>query len=209
MSAVCGLYRRDLVPLESESLQGMLRNLESFGNSSTHTAGAVALGHLCNTSPSQSGSILPRLDDTTGLSITADLRLDNRSELASKLRSTHTNAIQLSDSQLLLLAYRKWGCECLQHLLGDYAFAIWDAKDKRLFCARDILGCKPFYYQLTHQSFAFGTTEQTILSFADNSNQLDIDPHVVAAQLCHRQAPLDKTVHAGCLLYTSPSPRDS
>ncbi len=199
MSAVCGLYRRNLVPVEPGSLQVMLRELDSFGSvSGTHTAAEVALGVRTNNQGScQSGSNLPRFDATTELCITADLRLDNRKELASSLRSAHNNAFQLSDSQLLLLAYRKWGCECLQYLLGDYAFAIWDAKDKRLFCARDILGCKPFFYQLTPQSFAFGTTAQAILGFAGNSNQLDIDPHVVAARLCLGRIPLDRTVNAG------------
>ena len=198
MNAICGLYRRNLVPVEPGTLLGMLRELDSFGSvSGTHTADEVALG-LTSNNPSvcQSGSSLPRFDATTELCITADLRLDNRTELASSLRSSYNNAIQLSDSRLLLLAYRKWGCECLQYLQGDYAFAIWDAKDKRLFCARDILGCKPFFYQLTHQSFAFGTTAQAILSFAVNSNQLDIDPHVVAARLCLGRIPLDRTVNA-------------
>ena len=50
------------------------------------------------------------------------------------------------DSELILRAYAKWGPACVEHLRGDFSFAIWDAPNKRLFCARDQFGIKPFYY---------------------------------------------------------------
>ena len=51
-----------------------------------------------------------------------------------------------TDTEVLLHAYLHWGEDCLSHLQGMYAFAIWDSRQRRLFCARDRLGIKPFYY---------------------------------------------------------------
>ena len=51
-----------------------------------------------------------------------------------------------SDTEVLLYAYRQWGEDCIDHLLGMFAFAIWDKKKRTLFCARDRVGIKPFYY---------------------------------------------------------------
>ena len=50
------------------------------------------------------------------------------------------------ERNLLLAAYEKWGAECPARLLGDFAYAVWDIKARRLFCARDHFGSKPLYY---------------------------------------------------------------
>ena len=63
-----------------------------------------------------------------------------------------------SDAQLILHAYHAWADECVEHLLGDFAFAIWDARARRLFCARDHFGVKPFYYAQIRDGFIFSNT---------------------------------------------------
>src|SRR5262249_21227740 len=52
-----------------------------------------------------------------------------------------------TDTEVLLAAYQKWGKACLDKLIGMFAFAIWDEKDRRLFAARDRFGVKPLYYK--------------------------------------------------------------
>jgi asparagine synthase (glutamine-hydrolysing) len=51
-----------------------------------------------------------------------------------------------SDTEVILAAYERWGSDCLQHLTGEFAFAIWDARAQSLFCARDPAGVKPLYF---------------------------------------------------------------
>ncbi len=63
----------------------------------------------------------------------------------------------VSDSYFILKAYEKWGEKCPEKLLGDFAFAIWDENEEKLFCARDHMGVKPFYYYLDDEMFVFGT----------------------------------------------------
>ena len=65
---------------------------------------------------------------------------------------------RLTDAEFILAAYEKWGDDCVKHLLGDFAFAIWDDRRKRLFCARDHFGVKPFFYTHTANSFNFSST---------------------------------------------------
>ena len=70
----------------------------------------------------------------------------------------------LSDTEVILQSYRKWGKACCQHLEGQFAFAIWDGVEQSLFFARDRMGEKPFYYSLLqkNQGFIFFSEFQII-----------------------------------------------
>lgn len=90
--------------------------------------------------------------------ISSDVRLDNREELLQELRASLTT----TDEALILLAYERWGQDCVDHLLGDFAFAIWDERRQRFFCARDHFGVKPFYYAHVGNSFIFSNDLNTL-----------------------------------------------
>jgi asparagine synthase (glutamine-hydrolysing) len=62
-----------------------------------------------------------------------------------------------SDTETILHLYEEYGDDCVHHLRGMFAFAIWDSLKRRLFCARDRLGIKPFYYAVTQGRFAFAS----------------------------------------------------
>ena len=64
----------------------------------------------------------------------------------------------------ILKAYEKWGEKCPENLLGDFAFAIWDKNKEQLFCARDHMGVKPFYYYLDDDNFLFATEIKALFS---------------------------------------------
>jgi asparagine synthase (glutamine-hydrolysing) len=70
-----------------------------------------------------------------------------------------------SDTEVILRAYQKWGTKCVEHLRGMFAFAIWDEKEKKLFCARDRFGIKPFYYAIVDGLFIFASEIKAILPF--------------------------------------------
>jgi asparagine synthase (glutamine-hydrolysing) len=89
----------------------------------------------------------------------ADARLDARAELIEKLqRARQKVKPSSSDSDLILLSYATWGTPCVDHLRGDFSFALWDAGHKQLFCARDHFGIKPFYYSQLGQLLLFSNT---------------------------------------------------
>lgn len=69
-----------------------------------------------------------------------------------------------SDTEVLLYAYRQWGESCVDHLLGMFAFAIWDSQKRTLFCARDRIGIKPFYFFYNEHQFVFASEIKAIIA---------------------------------------------
>jgi len=96
-----------------------------------------------------------------------DARIDNREELAKELDLPGRPMDEIGDSEFILAAYRKWGEECADRLLGDFAFVIWDEKKQRLFCARDFIGVRPFYYFINNKYFIFGSDMESLVKCID------------------------------------------
>ncbi len=78
-----------------------------------------------------------------------------------------------SDTEVILAAYLKWGADCLQHLNGMFALAIWDKTEQKLFIARDRLGIKPLYYHLDNQRFTFASEIRSVLKSGFVKKELD------------------------------------
>ena len=107
------------------------------------------LGHvrLSIIAPTAEGA-QPMKNPATGDVITYNGEIYNYRELRSELAAKGCPFTTASDTEVLLKAYELWGQDCLNHLDGIYAFAIWDARRHRLFAVRDRMGVKPFYYYL-------------------------------------------------------------
>jgi asparagine synthase (glutamine-hydrolysing) len=89
--------------------------------------------------------------------VVADARVDGRADLLAELRARRRDLPpDTSDAELILHAYQAWGERCVEHLIGDFAFAIWDGPQRRLFCARDHFGVIPFYYARLGRGIVFG-----------------------------------------------------
>ena len=164
MSGICGVWAFDG---GDPDLNPVLAQLERRGPDGTRDwrGGPVALGHtLLATTPEALVEVLPLNNQASGCTITADVRLDNRDELIAALEldgETRT----IGDGELILRAYLLWGEDCPTHLLGDFAFAIWDPRGPRLFCARDQMGMRQFNYcHLPGRSFAFATIDTALLA---------------------------------------------
>lgn len=158
MSAITGIFYRDGRKVDPELIKKMNNGLSHRGpdGSAVWCEGPVALGHqMLWTTPESLHEKLPFEDEESGLVITADARIDNRDELSKELNIEDKE--EVSDSYFILKAYSRWGEDCPDKLLGDFAFAIWDKNEKKLFCARDHMGVKPFYYYLDDKMFVFGT----------------------------------------------------
>lgn len=109
---------------------------------------------------------LPYYDYDRQLVITADAIIDNRLELFDKLTIDRTKQKLITDSQLILLSYTKWGEECPKYLVGDFVFMIWDEKQNTLFGARDFSGGRTLYYHYQHHKFVFCTTIEPMFSLS-------------------------------------------
>ncbi len=99
----------------------------------------------------------------------------NHRVLRDELSSLGHAFVTRTDTEVLLQAYRAWGEDCLPRLRGMFAFAIWDAARGRLFCARDRLGIKPFYYVLGDGTFAFASEMKALLAVPGVTPEADDD----------------------------------
>ena len=128
------------------------------------------------------GGHQPMSNETGALWITFNGEIYNHSELRPVLEQAGHRYQSLSDTETILHAYEEHGTECLQLFRGMFAFAIWDSKRQRLFCARDRLGIKPLYYYWDGRLFAFASEIKALLEHPAISPVLaeDLLPEVLA-----------------------------
>src|SRR5438874_7395243 len=88
----------------------------------------------------------------------------NHQDLRAGLEARGHRYRTKSDTEGIVHLYEEYGRDCVKHLRGMFAFAIWDRRKRRVFVARDRLGIKPFYYRFDGQSFLFGSEIKTILA---------------------------------------------
>jgi asparagine synthase (glutamine-hydrolysing) len=128
---------------------------------------------LLHTTEESIHETLPYTDEEAQLTITADARIDNRHELSSVLGLK--DDVMTPDSLYILKAYRKWGHNCCKHLLGDYAFAIWNSRERELYCARDHIGARALFYHAGSENFIFATSPRGIIASGGILVQLQDD----------------------------------
>lgn len=160
MSGIVGLVELDGAPVDRVLLERMtaFQRFRGPDGSSIWANGLVGLGHtlLKTTDEAQHEKQPCSLDGRVW--ITADARVDGRRDLIDSLSGKREVGSAVTDPELILHAYHAWGEGCLEHLLGDFSFAIWDGPRRRLFCAIDHWGIKPFYYAHVGSSFVFSNT---------------------------------------------------
>jgi len=176
MSGIVGIVSLDGRPVNEDQLRGLTAVMRVAGpdGQTTWVRERVGFGHalLRTTSEPSEDRQLVSLDERAW--IVADARVDGRQELAAKLAARgRANLAAASDAELILHAYAIWRETCVDHLLGDFAFAIWDNDRQRLFCARDHVGVKPFYYAMTGDHLLFSNVLRCIRAFPGLSNRLN------------------------------------
>lgn len=187
MSGIAGVWNLDGRPVERKVLQAMAlaaahRGPDGIGYWSD---GPVGFAHLMlATTPEARRETQPLADETGTLHLTFDGRLDNREDLTRDLRQRGVEARDLTDAEIVLGSYRAWGEACAHRLFGDFAFALWDARQRLLFCARDILGWKPFHYYLDERVFVFASQVSQVLEHPDVP--CEPDETTVAVHLAQR-----------------------
>ena len=198
MSGIVGIVNFDEAPVDAVLLREMTQHMAFRGPDAQGTwiGSHVGLGHaMLRTTFEMAKEQQPRTLDGS-VWITADARIDDREELVHKLK---TNACaefaQVTDTDLILHAYRVWGMDCVHHLLGDFAFAIWDASRQRLFCARDHFGVRPFYYARVGGCLIFSNNLDTIRRHPRVSDELN-DLAIVNFLLFRYQPRIDQTSFA-------------
>lgn len=170
MSGICGVIRFDEQAVEEEEIQNILDAMQNRGNDAEGiwVDNNVGFGHkmLWNT-PESLHENQPLVSLNSKLIITADARIDNREELLNKLEINENDFSVITDTDLIVWSYEKWGEECPKYFLGDFVFAIFDKVKKKFFFAKDHIGIRPFFYYIDEQFFCF-TSELSALFSIDS-----------------------------------------
>lgn len=179
MCGITGILRFDGIPVDYDDLDAMLGDMDHRGRDSwgivtgskykekSHQMSnyaEVGMGHRrLSIIDLSNAAIQPMSYNQEKLWISYNGEIYNYRELRHKLNSLGYLFQTHSDTEVILAAYQHWGEDCVQHFNGMYAFAIWDDDRGSLFCARDPVGIKPFYYAMNDKWFSF-CSESTALT---------------------------------------------
>jgi len=175
MTAIAGILYFDKKPVDPGLLKRMQDILEPYGRDDQHVwheSGVGLLRNLCRITPEDVLDSQPLMSSNRHMMLVFDGRIYNREELAETLDIQHRQTPLMPDSALVLKAFERWEENCLEHLLGDFAFAIWDKRVKRLFLARDPLGHRPLYWYKANAFFAFATLSKGLFAIPGVPRQL-------------------------------------
>ena len=131
------------------------------------------LGHRRLSIIDVAGGHQPMTNEARTLYITYNGEIFNHAELRPALEQAGHRYATRSDTETIVHAYEQHGADCLAMFRGMFAFAIWDTERRRLFCARDRLGIKPFYYFWNGRLFGFASEIKALLEHSEISAELD------------------------------------
>lgn len=198
MCGICGQLRFDNKSVDSKDLNIMMSKIARRGpdSSGEWAQTGVGFGH-------QRLSIIdlsnhahqPMEDQALDLVLVFNGTIYNYKALRVELSKQGYEFFSQSDTEVILKAYHFWGKDCVLHLDGMFAFCIWDKKQQHLFVARDRMGIKPLYFNLTDQAFSFASNTQSLVAIGADTS---INSVALQQQLSlHAVVPAPNTVLAG------------
>ncbi|MBI2265571.1 MAG: asparagine synthase (glutamine-hydrolyzing), partial [Armatimonadetes bacterium] len=175
MCGIAGILNLDGSPVAPEDLESMLAPLGHRGpdDRGIWTEGPAGLGHLrlsiIDLSPAGHQPM-----ERSPFRITYNGEIYNFPELREELRALGAVFTSNTDTEVILKAYEHWGPSSVERLNGMWAFAIWDSERRSLFCSRDRMGVKPFYYLQNRKTFAFASEIKALLRLFPSERK----PHI-------------------------------
>lgn len=176
MSAIFGVLRRCGTQVSERELEGMAALLAHRGPDGRRVLALdnAGLGHcLMRVNREDRYEAQPLHDPASGVTLVADLRLDNREALAEACGIDAEALAQMADSDVLLAAWRQWGDACLEKLIGDFTIALRDHRRKRLYLARDGMGQRGIYVHAGERIVAFASEVKPLFALPDVPHRLN------------------------------------
>jgi asparagine synthase (glutamine-hydrolysing) len=194
MSAIAGIWSFDGGVPVAPACQAMLQALSIYGRDdcAQYSSPVLAMGRcLIRLLPEDTFDQQPLFADGVS-ALVADVRLDNREELARELGLPSQRAAAMADSDMVLAAWQRWREQCVDHLSGAFSFAVWNQQEQHLFLARDHTGERPLVYASAANCFAFASMPKGLhpLSFAGS----EIDEDYVARYLMLVNTSTERTI---------------
>ncbi|HDY83532.1 MAG TPA: N-acetylglutaminylglutamine amidotransferase [Halieaceae bacterium] len=199
MCGICGELRFDGHPADLAAIASMTERLRPRGpdHGGSYSDGSLGFGHRrLSIIDLSEKSNQPLVDQELGLVLVFNGTIYNYRELRRELQQRGYHFFSDGDSEVILKAWREWGQDCLVHLHGMFAFAVWDMREKTLFMARDRFGIKPFYWSRDNARLRFASSLPALLAGGDVDTS--IDPIALHFQFTlHGVVPAPRTILNG------------
>lgn len=178
MSAISGLIgnRAGLTPEDGSG--AILDKLQGLGpgRMQVRSLGEASFGHAAREAlPEDRYDVQPLIGGGGTLMLAADVRLDNRADLVLELGLGAERSREMSDSALLLFAWERWQLGCVDHLLGDYAFAVWGQAKRELKLVRGPMAMKTLFFHHSPGFITFATLPMALFALPNLEKRLNID----------------------------------
>ena len=198
MSGISGIFNIDGQDVDRTIIQKMTAAIARRGpdEEGLWVQGPVGFGHRqLWTTPEAKSEHQPIALDDGNYVITCDGRVDNRRELIKALQAEGPVSTETSDAELLLRLYMARGPDGMRRVVGDFAFVIWDGPLQQLFCARDPMGIRTFYYYHDDNRFIFASDISAII--AGSGIQKNINELMVGLYLLNKHTEAEQTFFQG------------
>jgi len=175
MCGISGIFNLNGAPVEAERLWRMIRLLGHRGpdDSGAYTDGSVGLAHARLSIIDLAGGHQPMHNTARSACIVFNGEIFNYVELTKELERKGHQFSTKSDTEVILELYEEYGPDCVRYMNGQWAFAIWDSKRKRLFLSRDRLGVRPLFYTVAGNALVFGSEIKSLLAHPGVNAEID------------------------------------
>jgi asparagine synthase (glutamine-hydrolysing) len=198
VSGLTVVYNLDGRPADPAICERMTAVISHRGPDGTNhfVDGPVGLGYCSlRSTPESPRETQPLSDETGSLCLVMDGRVDNGSELRADLLARRAILRTDADAELVLRAYELWGDDSPRRIVGDFAYVIWDKPKQQLFCARDHLGIRPFYYFFDGRTFLCASEPRALLEHP--TVQPRPNEGMVAEYLAYEITSVEDTLYEG------------
>jgi asparagine synthase (glutamine-hydrolysing) len=198
MCGICGQYNFSSgVPVQREDIEKMARTMVHRGpdDEGYYLDGPLGFGFRRLSIIDLEGGHQPMSDAEESVWIVFNGEIYNYPELKTQLEALGHRFRTKCDTEAIVLGYKEWGDEVLNHLNGMFGLAIWDTRRKRLLVARDPFGIKPIYYRIDGGRLFFGSEIRPVIATA--TEKPEVDPVSLNLFLRYRFTPSPRTVFKG------------
>ena len=198
MCGIAGVYEYGSQrPIDPRRVDAMLSAISHRGpdDEGVHADHDVAIGNRRLSIIDVAGSHQPLTSEDGSIVVTFNGEIYNYRELRRELSARGHKLRSEGDSEVLVHLYEDFGDRCVDHLRGMFAFAIWDARHRRLLLVRDRLGIKPLYFTAAGGRLLFGSEIKSLLRYGEVPVSCDLD--ALASFLLLKYVPAPRTMFEG------------
>jgi asparagine synthase (glutamine-hydrolysing) len=198
MCGIAGILRFDGRAADPGLVERMTDALAHRGpdGRGVHVCGSLGLGHRrLSIIDLTAAARQPLANEDGSVLVTYNGEIYNFQDVRGELQARGHVFRSRTDSEVIVHAYEEWGPECLSRFNGMFAFALWDARRRRLWLVRDRLGVKPLFYSVAPEALRFGSEIKAVLADPDVARRLDTD--ALATFLAFNYLPAPDTLFQG------------